>query len=173
MILWIGYLYYYCRYYRCCCYCWHYCLCAVVHSYEGYDLVYMCLQLGRFHVSFPSSMSQSLKKFKNPIPTIWDIFRNLGDCHWQILPDNFLRKVLCLEAHNWQVDIRLPHILADREVPYLKLGSHQRLQKEDVCTIPPGLWSALLKTQDEVIVQLLHQGGLPGVLITINQRRWR
>lgn len=30
MIFWIGYLYYYCRYYHCCCYCWHYCFVFVV-----------------------------------------------------------------------------------------------------------------------------------------------
>ena len=133
----------------------------------------MCLQLGRFHVSLTLSIIQSLIKFKNPIPSIWDIFRNQGGCHWQILPDNFLHKVLCWEAHNWLVDIRVPHVLADRKVPYLKLGSHQRLQNEDVCTIPLFLWSALRKTQDEFIVQLLHQGGPLGVLITTNQRRQR
>jgi hypothetical protein len=29
------------------------------------------------------------------------------------------------------VDIRVLHVLADRKVPYLKLGSHRRLQNED------------------------------------------
>jgi hypothetical protein len=59
---------------------------------------------------------------------------------------------------NSQTSSRPTHIVTDREVPYLKLGSRQSPQKENMFVNPLGLWSILLKIQDEVIVRLLHQG---------------